>query len=206
MNDLEPLEQELRDQIDRRLEPGERTQLLKLAGQHFTLGFEFGKDWVRLRKVKRRRKPPSDEAKQLDELKAEVPVTAAATSTVVSAAKDHAVPEAPWQAIGDGRFQFGKHELAVLQPEANGHWQFLADDKPIATALPLNEAVSTAQQWLRSQLQESRDTVEFARVQLEVMQDNANEAAIAEQQAQVTDMELRHERLQAAVALIEIPG
>lgn len=201
MSELERLEQELRQQIDRRLDPGERTQLLKKAGKQFTLGFEFGKDWVRLREVKRSKKPPPDDAEQPDEQQVDDPVAVTAAPVAV-AAINHLIPEDPWQAIDNGGFQLGEHDLATLQPEADGRWHLLGEGQPVATSLPLDDAIVSARQWVRSQLQDAGDAVEFARVQLEVMQDNADEAAVAEQQKQVIRLQQRHQQLQAAAGLI----
>lgn len=202
MSELELLEQELRQQIDRRLEPGERTQLMKRAGRYFTLGFEFGKDWVRLREVKPSKKPPPVEPDQPDEAQVADQAAAIAVSAVATTVSNPSIPEDPWQEIDNGGFQLGEHNFAILQPETNGHWHLVADGQPVATDQPLDEAILTATQWLQSELQESRDAVEFARVQLEVMEDNATESAVAEQLVQITQLEQRREQLQAAADLI----
>ena len=150
-------EQALHSRIGRRLKPGERAELLELAGDRYTLGFEFGKDWVRLRDVL----PRKDVAIAADKTPDE-----AVTET-------QGTPSSPWQAV-DGmpsHYQLADESALRLSfVDSDHHWHVMKDEHTIVKVEKLAEVDRALTAWFAEELERLSDRITFAKVELEAIE------------------------------------
>ncbi len=185
MDSLTAKEQALTQHIGRRLATGERSELLALAGEHFTLGFEFGKDWVRLRSVKRRSRPGQE---------------------ATASSPEKLLPGAPWVPCKQepNTFQLPNNPQWRLRFDAAvGRWQ-VSEGQQVLVAAPTAQAITKRfVNWLRDELAGIADQITWVQFEQEAALLEAPEAGAPQQQAKLRQLsEIRS----SLTALIEQLG
>jgi len=137
-----------------------------MAGDQYTLGFDFGKDWVRLRDVKRRQMRTEDSKKE-------------ALMTT------HESPGTPWQPSDEakGQYQLADYDSILLAHEpSDQRWHVTKDGQTIVKAESIERIELALHDWFATEIERLNDRIAFAKLELEAIELFDSESGAAKKQ------------------------